>query len=319
MDLKTQRAVRDQKTGREPCKCCGDFYPVLEFAEHSHLCGKCRLTGTPVSDEIFIDVPFEQYLQWNLPSQSVLKEGRESEGTMAHVRAAMDGQRVKEPTDDMVLGDALHVALLDPARMVDHVVRWDGGTRRGKDWDAFRVEHKGKAILTVNQHEKLEAMVKALRRHPEVRKWIGRCEHTEVSAIGVVDGVRVKARCDALTPSKSDPLVDLKKVTNTNPRTVTAAVMEFGYHIQSYIYRKLFDRDGFRLACVEGTAPFDVVVYELTPEFLEAGEEEASQLLQRFKHCQETGVWPGRSDSVEPLEPPSWAIGRGFTINGEAA
>lgn len=266
-------------------------------------------------DGIHFDIPFETYLRWDLPSQSVLKEGRNS---MAHLRAALAGERKKIITDDMTLGTALHTAFLEPALMLDHVVKWEGGTRRGKEWDAFEAKHAGKAILTPAYHDHLIGMVAALRRHPIVRRWVGKTEATEVAAIGIVEGVRIKARCDALT---SEPLVDLKKVTSTDPRLITRTILDFGYHIQAAIYRKLFNRDRFMLICIEGTPPYDVVPYELSPAFLRLGADEASGLLQAYAHCAKTNQWPGRSDDTVVLEPPEWMVGddevEGITLGDE--
>lgn len=268
------------------------------------------------ADGVHYDIPFEDYLGWDLPSQTIIKEGRQS---MAHLKAAVAGERVKEVTDDMALGTALHTAFLEPANMLTRVALWEGGTRRGKDWEAFRATHKGKTILTKPYFSKLIGMVSALRKHPVVKQWAARMEATEVSAVGTMEGVRLKARCDALT---SDPLVDLKKVTSTDPRVITWTVLDFGYHIQAAVYRKLFGRDRFMLICQEGTPPYDVVPYELSPAFLRHGADDAAGLLQAYAYALKTGVWPGRSDDIVTLEPPEWLVGaddvENITFGGEA-
>ena len=257
----------------------------------------------------YFDVPMTDYLRWPLLSQSVLKEGRAS---MAHLKAAMDGERVKEQTDDMILGSALHCCFLEPAMMLQKVVLWDGGRRYGGKWDEFEAEHAGKAILTEGNYQNLLGMMTALRRHQVVRAWAGQIEATEVAAVGEVAGVRMKGRCDAITP---EPLVDLKKVQSADPRLITKAVLTFGYHIQAYIYRKLFGRSRFMLICVEGTPPYDVVAYELAPSFIRQGEHDALDLLEQVRACQQSGLWPGRAADVVTLEPPEWLAGDDITID----
>lgn len=260
-------------------------------------------------------VPFAEYLRWPLLSQSVLKQGQLS---MAHLHAAEKRERVKVPTDAMILGTALHVAFLEPEMMSDYVIRWDGGVRRGKEWDAFRDEHASKAILTPAGYESLIGMVRSLRAHPFVRKWVGQIEDTEVSIAGEFGGVPFKARCDALT---KEPMVDLKKVRSTDPATVTRTVLAFGYHIQAAIYRTMFNRSRFVLVCVEDEPPFDVCPYELSPALLRIGEAEAASLIQRYRWCQERGEWPGRHNEAEPvmLETPEWMAAGAVTIAGESA
>lgn len=249
-------------------------------------------------------IDFGTYLRWPFLSQSTLKEGRWS---MAHMKAAIDGERVKEPTDDMILGSALHVAFLEPETMPTRVVKWDGGARRGGDWTAFCQEHAGKIILTANMYENLVGMVRALRKHPEVRRWTAKVQDVEVSAIGDVFGVPFKGRTDALT---ADPLVDLKKVRSADLRMFTNSALTFGYDIQACIYRELFNRDRFMLIAVEDSPPYDVVPFELSPGMIRHGEREAKGLIQSYQNCMRSGVWPGRSDEVVQLELPEWAAAR---------
>jgi hypothetical protein len=267
---------------------------------------------------LYPGVPFADYLAWPLPSQSSLKEGRNS---MAHLHAAELGERVKAPTDDMLLGSALHTCFLEPELMPDHVALWTGERRAGAVWRAFCAEHEGKVILTRGLHEKLMGMLPKLRRHPFVREWAARIEHVECAVVGEMRGVAVKGRCDALTP---EPMVDIKKVRTTDPAAFTRALVGFGYHLQASMYRRLFNRERFVLLLVEDEPPFDVVPYELSPAFLRAGARELDTLLDRYKFCRDRGAWPGRSEDPEPvlLEPPDWLVGEdagGITIGGVGA
>lgn len=263
---------------------------------------------------IYYDVPFTDYLQWDCLSQSTLKEGRES---MAHLAAAIAHERVKEVTDDMALGTALHCAFLEPELMPLHVVRWDGGRRYGGKWDEFCDEHADKTILTPDRYELLVGMVRSMRRHPFVREWWAKTEAVEVSAVGEIEGVLMKGRTDALTP---EPLVDLKKVRSTHPAAIMRTVLTFGYHIQAHIYQQLFDRGRFVLLCVEDKPPYDVVPFELSPAMLRIGRDEATDLLAKYKQCKASGAWPGRSDKIVTLEAPEWlGRGDGITLGDDSA
>ena len=248
------------------------------------------------------DVPFETYLHRPELSRSTLKEGRNS---MAHLKAAWDGERKKIPTDDMILGSALHTAFLEPELVSSKVIVWDGGTRRGKEWEAFKAENASRYILTANQNTALIGMIRSLRSHPEVRAWLSKIEHVEVCARGDVFGVPFKARCDALT---SDPLIDLKMTNDAGERAITQTVINFGYDLQAFLYTHLFNRDRFMLLCVEPEPPYDVVPYELSPAFLRVGKHIAGDLINQVKWCLENNRWPGRSEHAITLEPPQWHI-----------
>lgn len=251
---------------------------------------------------IYPGVRLPDYLRWPLPSRGTLLHCADSP---SHYKAALEGERTKIATDDMILGSALHTAFLEPEMMPEVVVCWYGTRRAGKLWDAFAEEHADKYILTEGMYEKLVGMVRSLRRHPFTREWLSRIEDVEVSAVGDYKGLRMKGRCDALT---SDPLVDLKKVRSTHPRSVVRTVLDFGYHVQAEIYCKLFDRDRMVLLTIEDQPPYDVVPYELSSAFRREGWREAERLALWVQECERTGEWPGRSDEVVEIEPPEWAI-----------
>lgn len=269
-------------------------------------------------DGLYHDVPFADYLAWKLPSQSSLKAGRV---TMAHLKAALDGERTQKVTDDMTLGSALGVAFLEPAQMVGRVILWDpkNGSRKGAKWEAFKAEHANKAILTESMYKKLDGMVKSLRRNPAVRKWVSTIEAVEVSAVGKLEGVKVKGRADALPVS--GPIVDIKKVTSCDDRTIAAVVERLGYFIQGGLYRKLFKRTGFELLCVEGTYPHDVRRVTFSEKYLNDGYDTVTGILNGMKHCQQTGVWPGYGDEPLELDVPAYRDNGAdeITIGGEKA
>jgi len=249
---------------------------------------------------LYQGVPFDEYLHWPLMSQSVLKQGRLS---MAHLKAAFDGIREVTATDAMMQGTALHTAFLEPERFNDEVVEWDGQRRAGAVWEAFKAAHEGWVILTSGYYAGVVGMVAALRRHPEVAAWSKQITDVELGAVGEIDGVMCRGRCDAIT---AEPVIDIKKVADASDRAIGSMIYEYGYHIQAYIYQKLFNRNRFILCLVEDEPPYDVRVIELGPEWMRVGKLEATDLLRRWKACNEAGVWPGRSDELEVVEPPAW-------------
>lgn len=254
------------------------------------------------ADGLHFGVPFFEYLQWPVCSQSSLKQGQKS---MAHYRAARDGERTMVPTDAMVLGTAMHTAFLEPDEAAQRIAVWRGGARRGKDWEEFKFAYSTRILLTENQETQLNGMVASLRRHPEVRAWQDKIEDVEVACVGDVCGFKMKGRCDALTAA---PLIDLKKVADGSAYKVIRAVEDFGYHLQAWIYCQLFKRERFMLICVEDEPPYDVIPYEFSPAYFRSGERQAKQLIERVMECEAKGEWPGRSSKPVLLEPPQWSL-----------
>lgn len=219
---------------------------------------------------------------------------------MAHLRAALDAD--KTPTDAMELGSALHVAFLEPELMPERVTKWEH-RRAGADWEKFQHDNPGKIILTAKMHAALVGMVRSLRQHPEVRRWLSRIEDTEVSALDDFAGALCKARGDALT---SDPLIDLKTVASGEPYKIQKQAWDLGYYIQAAVHTHLFKRDRFILLTVESSPPYDVCPWELPPSFIQAGHDEAKAIVERYLECEKHGQWPGRSQTIQKLEAPAW-------------
>ena len=181
---------------------------------------------------------------------------------------------------------------------------WDGKRRAGKEWDAFKEEHAGKIILTNGYYENLKGMLRRLRRHPEVLKWNARPGEVEVSQRAEINGIVVKGRVDKLT---DDPIIDLKSSGMDLDETRFAShTVKLGWHIQGALYCRLFNRKRFILGVVENATPYDVVMFELSPELLELGDHQAMMLLDAWKVCCKNNHWPGRSDELVTLEVPGW-------------
>lgn len=266
-------------------------------------------TMTAPEPGIYENVDFDTYLSWPYASQTVLKAGKKS---MLHMHHAMT-ERI-EPTDDMKLGTALHVAFLEPERMPERVVLWEGPRRAGAEWESFKLANAGKVILTKGFHDKLCGMVGAMRKHPEVRRWMSRIESVEVSGVRDLLGVRCKGRTDALS---DDPIIDLKKVATADPHLFANAIVEYGYHIQAAAYLRIFDRRRFILMAVESEPPYDVVPYELDRETLMRGDRELNQLLSAYAECKKSGRYPGRSDTPKTIGLPEWATKGSITVGGK--
>lgn len=267
---------------------------------------------------IYPNVPFSEYLKWPLLSYSAIKYGRSPQGSMKKLSAAFDGELTSPPTDDMVLGSALHTAFLEPELSHEKVALWDGKVRRGDEWEQFKRKHAGKAILTQKAHEKMVSMTRSIRANKWVQANIGLGVKTEVSAVGTYNGVQVRGRADILL---DDMIVDIKKMRGVDTRTITNTIFSFGYHIQAAIYRKLFNRDRFVLICVEGTKPYDCVAVELMDDVLTMGETDTVTILDQYKHAVKIGRFAGQCDDLLPINVPDWMADKdaaaAITIGGE--
>lgn len=257
---------------------------------------------------IYHGIPEQVYREWPCLSQTLIKYGTRS---MLHMKHAVDGGE-KPPTDDMQLGRALHTAFLEPGLMPERVALWEGGktkegkpttARRGPDWEAFKAANSNKVILTKKRHAQLLGMTRRLRTNPRLSEHMRRLVGVEVSAIGTICGLPIKGRCDVLLTGGID---DLKKARDISERGFTNAIFNLGYHMQAFIYKKLFGGDEFGLFAIEDKEPFDVAYYELPAEVIREGEKDVVAVLDQWKFANERGVWPGRYEHAIQVQVPEW-------------
>lgn len=249
--------------------------------------------------DVIYNMPFQEYLQQPEVSASLLK--RISRSPRA---ARWAEEHPEDPTGTMVLGSALHMAILEPKRFSKEVVVYHG-TRRGKDWQEFQAKHKEDLILYERDMEMVLAMQRSVFQHPIAGPLVSSGK-PEVSIFH--DGR--KCRVDLL---REDCFIDLKTTTDAAPERFPSIFVRLGYDIQAAWYADLVEAAvGHPMAChfiaIENRAPFDVVVFDVPDAVLAFGRARYQKALSRLQECKRTGRWPGYADTdVVPLVLPAWA------------
>ena len=64
------------------------------------------------------------------------------------------------------VGTYFHCAVLEPHKLDDECVVFPGAVRRGKDWEAFQEQHKGKAIISKTEKVTADKLVAAVMDSP---------------------------------------------------------------------------------------------------------------------------------------------------------
>jgi hypothetical protein len=154
-------------------------------------------------------------------------------------------------------------------------------------------------------------MSEAVLRHPTARALFELPGHREVSVFSEVDGVKVRARFDALTDETPNGVfgIDLKTTSDSaDGDTFTKTVVKYGYHVQEQWYRETLGQDiRFAFVCVETTAPYLVAVHELGLAYKDMGKTLTKVARDLYAECEAANTWPGHPEDVQVLEPPVWA------------
>lgn len=228
--------------------------------------------------------------------------------------------RDDKDTDARQRGRAVSMAVYEPERFRAECVVYEGGPRKGKDWNVFLDNHPDAEILTPAMHAAAVAIAQAARSCGMARPFLsgGRGEQTllwthVVPDMGSVPGysVRCKGRLDFI--ANVGAIVDLKNSKDASPLGFGRQVVNYFSDVQAAFYA-----DGFKAAtgrelpyviiAVEPVAPYVTQVYQVPAAVLQRGREKYMGWLDRLNVCRRDSDWPGYASAPMELEIPRWAM-----------
>ncbi len=217
-------------------------------------------------------------------------------------------KRDQEQTPALILGSAIHCAVLQPDLYASlYATAPEGIDRRttaGKAaWAEFATLNAGKTILKAEDALTVDQMSVAARELLAKHKvTIARAE-----VMYAVDycGCPLKSAIDLI--SEDGYIWDLKSCLDASPKGFLAAVRSFRYNLQQHFYRTVYEIEtkerprGFRFACVEKET-MATAVYELGPELTSYAIADFEKAVTLYKSCSALGEWPGYSDEVQTID-----------------
>jgi hypothetical protein len=218
----------------------------------------------------------------------------------------------------MILGEAIHYAVLEPDAFIERYAampKVDGRTKEGKAIKAeFEQANQGKAILSYDDYARCLAVSDAVAAHSKAWALLERADMREVSGFwnDPLTGLFCKLRSDAVCSGIST-MFDIKSTNDASRVEFERSIFQYGYHRQGAHYidgmavlgHKI---DHYAIIAVEKQAPFAVAVYRLKNEVLQLGRKENIQLMELWKRCEDSGEWPGYPEQITDIGIPQWAI-----------
>ncbi len=201
-------------------------------------------------------------------------------------------KRLGRATHALVFGQAVHT--------------FTGKVRRGKEWDAFALEHRGECIVNEKERSKSEAVAKALRANPLAEQVLfapGTLHEHRIDWTWM--GRACRSTPDAHTKSH---LVDLKTARTADPVRFGYDAARMGYHAQLAFYEDAMKaRYGYGpkavyLVAIEPIEPYAVTVFEVTPNALDLGRRSNRLWMERWIGCEASNHWPAYSDCIVPFD-----------------
>ena len=238
---------------------------------------------------------------------STLKHLRDSPLAYRHALANPPADRTA-----FAIGRAVHTLVFEPALFAWQYAIYEGGTRRGKDWDAFKALHAGQTILKPEEAAECEAMAQAVRQHPVVQPYLeGGVFEQAIFWTDPATGLACKGKPDWM--QKADGvLLDLKTARSIEARRFGTEAARMGYPLQLAHYRNgIREALGWEvkrqmLVAVEKTAPYDVAVFEISPDDAWGADLDVGELLQQLLAHRNANRWPGRYAEEQWLQLPAW-------------
>jgi hypothetical protein len=169
-------------------------------------------------------------------------------------------------------------------------------------------------------------MAQAAREHPDAAALLNGKGRNELSIVWTVSETTCKGRIDRLCfapkgvlyPTCADPatsilcLLDVKTTRKIKPGMFDADLAHYAYHGQLAFYH-----DGLQalapapmavaILAIENEPPFDVAIYRLDDDTLDAGRKLYKELLAMHLACTAAKSWPGVAPSAVPVVLPRWA------------
>lgn len=250
------------------------------------------------------------------PSLSSSDARRLEQTTPARFRAEKDAPAAEErPTREMLIGSAVHCAVLEPAAYGARILAVASHDYRD-DWsrgERNRALAQGKIPLLIPERVQVEAMAAAIRTHPAAAKllagaWVEQTFAVQHEALKIW----LRARPDAVTTA-IDTIVDVKTLEDATDRPLAATLLRDGWHQQAAwnmdVVAGATGRVCARAVIVaqERSAPYAVRVIEIPEHAIRMGRTLNRRSMEIFARCTHSGEWPAFSSAIEEIELPVWA------------
>lgn len=224
-------------------------------------------------------------------------------------------QEKREPTRAMIIGSALHAAILEPELFAEQYMLLRNVTdRRASEYKQAVAIHGADFVLTGTEADYVAGMQESVRCHPYLRALLEQPGRAELSVItkDPVTGVDVQCRYDWLTDALL-PL-DIKTTQDARPDAFARSVANYRYHVQAAFYSDVWEWETgerlqrFEFAAIEKAMPHAIGIYRLDDEAIAEGRRLYREALNLYADCLERNEWPAYASDPQWLCLPAWAV-----------
>lgn len=235
-------------------------------------------------------------------------------------KAQVDGRIPDEEKPALRFGSAVHLALLEPQEFLKRY-RQEPDLRRNtnlyKEWkEATLLEQPDAVLVSSDEMENLKGMIDSVLAHRDASAMLRKgIPERSIYQTMVVDGMEVQVKCRPDWLHENGDVIDLKTARDAGFHGFRRQVFDKLYHVSAAFYLRVAELELGRKqdrcywwVAIEKTCPWDVCVYRANEVVFEIGDKAWQRALNRFVACTKSGVWPGKQESAQDMDLPSWAL-----------
>jgi exodeoxyribonuclease VIII len=222
----------------------------------------------------------------------------------------------REQSRAMVIGSALHCALLEPDKFAaEYLLLRDVKVRTASEYkEAVKSWGDADYVLTGPESDTIIGMQQSLYADANVRRILTAPGHREASLFvqDPVTSVGVRCRYDILT--KDGYIFDLKKTRDARPAAFVRSINEYRYHVQAALYSDAYEWafgepvKGFVNIAIEPELPHAVKVYRPDADAMAEGRRLYREDLKTYAECVKASHWPAYTTEPEFIGLPAWVL-----------
>lgn len=229
----------------------------------------------------------------------------------AHYRYAP----ARESTRAMVIGTAIHTALLEPERFKDeYLLLRETSDRRASEYKQAIKTHSEDQVLVSHEAANVEGMQEMVYANHDARAVLELDGWREISLFATCPrtGLFLKCRFDILTQDGIG--ADLKKTRDARPDKFSRSVYDYRYHVQDAFYGYVYSLvaghplQSFKIIAIEDQPPHATAVYMLDDEARAEGHRQFGRNLDVMAQCVSAGEWPAYQLESQYLSLPTWVM-----------
>lgn len=254
---------------------------------------------------------------YNLPTSAYFKTDALNWSTLRNVvlKSPLHAHEYEinppEQTRAMRVGVLGHGVCLEPERLEQDIVIFDGASKRGNEWKEFCEANAGKEIITASEAEQLAAMAEAVHANKDAKALLTEGKREVTILWNSPDYGAAKGRLDVYCPGTQ--IVDLKTVSDLSrckdnfARLLVHCQMGF-YQVGIREITGAKDCLPVYIVAVEQQAPHDVQIFEYDSEALAVGRDVSISAAKRYRECKNANSYPGVCRDITSLKLPTWMM-----------